>query len=60
MSENIYNVVNDLIRSHDRLGVKDRDEFPISDPTIIKDSKLHDEFFQTYIKDNGYYDLFIV
>ena len=60
MSENVKYLMKDLVLSHSELGVKGNDKFPITHPSVVADSKIHDKFFHTYIKDNGYQDLFIV
>ncbi|MDH4944265.1 methyl-accepting chemotaxis protein [Sulfurimonas sp. C5] len=59
-SEEIKNMVNDIIFMNDMLEVEDDGTYPVNDPAITKTVKPYENYFKNYIKTYGYYDLFIV
>ena len=58
--ENIAELVKDLIYVHDELHVSANDPYPVNDPLAKEKIVKHEEFFQEYAKEHGYYDIFIV
>ena len=59
-SENIKNIVEDLIYAHEKLEVKATDSYPV-ETLLVKEKTLpHEDFFQRYVKEYGYYDIFII
>ena len=59
-SKDIQEIIEDLIHIHETLHVSETDNFPVSNPLAIERTKPHEDFFQGYMKDYGYYDLFII
>ncbi|MFA5234140.1 MAG: methyl-accepting chemotaxis protein [Sulfurimonas sp.] len=59
-SENIEDIVKDLAVLGEQLGVRAADTFPINDPLVKEKTQPHESFFQGYVKDYGYYDLFVI
>lgn len=59
-SEEIKNMVNEIIFMNDMLEVEDEGTYPVDDPAIVKAVKPYENYFKNYIKTYGYYDLFIV
>lgn len=59
-SENLFGIINDLKQVHDELNVESHDSFPVTDPKVQDITAMHESFFQGYIKDYGYYDVFVI
>jgi methyl-accepting chemotaxis protein len=59
-SGNIENLVKDLIQVHNELEVAGTDPYPVKNQLAINKTKGHEEFFQEYMKEYGYYDIFII
>jgi len=59
-SKDIKELVEDLIYVHEKLEVKGHDNYPVSNPLAKEKTKPHEEFFQGYAKEYGYYDVFII
>ena len=59
-AENIDNIVKDLVALGDQLGVKPTDTYPVNNPLVKEKTQPHESFFQGYVKDYGYYDLFVI
>lgn len=58
--DNLHHLVNDLIYVHNELDVEAHQPYPV-DHDLAKDKvAVHEEFFQGYIKDYGYYDVFVI
>ncbi len=59
-SENIKLLVNDLITVHKQLEVKASDNYPVDNVLAKNFIKKHENYFHRYIKEYGYYDLFVI
>ena len=59
-SENLHKLIDDLMFVEIQLKVDDRDKYPIDHPLAKKKKEAHEDFFQGYMKDYGYYDVFII
>ncbi|MFV0562939.1 cache domain-containing protein, partial [Malaciobacter mytili] len=59
-SENIKNIINDLTETHNELSVKSTDNFPVTNEMVKDETKPHEDFFQSYMNDYGYYDIFVI
>ncbi|WP_283949388.1 methyl-accepting chemotaxis protein [Sulfurimonas marina] len=59
-SEEIHNMVNDLIFVTEMLDVEDKEKFPVQDPAVQRVIKESERYFLDYIKTYNYYDLFII
>jgi len=53
-------LVEDMLQLHDKLEVAAADPFPVKNEEVTEKTKVHEDFFQAYVKDYGYYDLFII
>ena len=59
-SKDVDEMVYDLTSLDGRIDIDKMGKFPI-DNKIVKDlTKPHEEFFQNYMKEYGYYDIFII
>jgi methyl-accepting chemotaxis protein len=59
-SENVKNIVDDLIEVHERVGVKANTNYFVKHPFAKEKKEKHEEFFQTYVEEYGYYDVFVI
>jgi len=59
-SKNVKDLVQDLIYVHEELGVKGSDNYPVTNALAKEKTAPHEEFFQEYAKEYGYYDVFII
>jgi len=59
-SGNIAELVNDMLHIHNVLGVGATESYPVQNEMVVQKTKIHEEFFQSYAKGYGYYDLFII
>lgn len=58
-SENIRQITIDLQLAYEQDFDKSGD-FPVNSDSIKSKTQLHERFFQSYLKDYGYYDVFII
>ncbi len=58
-SKDIQAIIKDLDQVHTTLALTGEDKFPVANPLSIEMTKSHETFFQGYMKDYGYYDVFI-
>ncbi|MDY0123188.1 methyl-accepting chemotaxis protein [Sulfurimonas sp.] len=59
-SENIEDIIKDLALLGDQLGVRPTDNYPVANPLVKEKTQPHESFFQGYVKDYGYYDIFVI
>jgi len=59
-SQDLSELVDDLIHVHETLAVGATDPYPVKNPLSIEKQARHEAFFQGYMKDYGYYDIFVV
>jgi len=59
-AEDTRQLIADLIHSFDKLEVGDKEAFPVNNQLVKNETEKHEEFFQSYMKDYGYYDVFII
>ncbi|WP_321779052.1 methyl-accepting chemotaxis protein [Sulfurimonas sp.] len=59
-SDNVEALVNSLNGLDNKLFIDPKGAFPITNPEVIKATAPHEEFFNKYIKEYGYYDLFLI
>lgn len=59
-SDNLFEISNDLIHTHEKLGVKGDETYPVEHGMAKEVYAKHESFFQGYIKDYGYYDVFVI
>lgn len=59
-SEDLHEMVDDLFHVHDELQVKGHEPYPVNNPLAKEKILPHEEFFQGYMKDYGYYDVFVI
>ncbi|MCK5110372.1 MAG: methyl-accepting chemotaxis protein [Arcobacteraceae bacterium] len=62
MSKNaeVTDLTTDLRNLHDQLKVKGTDPYPVSNEGVKRETAKYEEFFQDYMKEYGYYDIFVV
>ena len=59
-SADIHELNHDLNSLHDLLNVRNNENYPINNTLVKEKIKLHEDFFQTYAKEYGYYDVFLI
>jgi len=59
-SQNMENLIDDLIHVHTKLGVKENETYPVKNKLAQDKTLPHETFFQGYMKDYGYYDVFVI
>ncbi len=59
-SANVINLNKDLVEVHHKLKVKSNDKYPVNNPFAKEKTAIHEDFFQTYAKEYGYYDIFVI
>lgn len=59
-SENIKNLVRDLIEVHEQLKVQAGENYPVGHKFAKEKIAPHEEYFQNYTKEYGYYDMFVI
>ena len=60
VSKNLQDISWDLLSVLDDLEVADNAPFPVNNPSAKEERLPHEPFFQKYLKDYGYYDIFII
>ena len=59
-SSNVKDLNMDLVAVHKQLHVKATDNYPVTHPLAQEKTLVHEDFFQTYAKEYGYYDVFMI
>ncbi|MGE4419462.1 MAG: methyl-accepting chemotaxis protein [Sulfurimonas sp.] len=59
-SQDLQELVHDMLDVHYVLGVGEKDPFPVKDHMAIDKMQRHEAFFQGYMKNYGYYDVFVI
>jgi methyl-accepting chemotaxis protein len=59
-SEDVRELIHDLLHVHTELRVGATEPYPVENPLVIQKKASHEAFFQSYMKDYGYYDIFII
>ncbi len=59
-SSNVFELVNDLESLDSKIDIDPNGKFPVNDPLVKKITESYDEFFQNYVKEYGYYDIFLI
>ena len=59
-STDVKDIIRDLRTLHKKLQVTAESEFPVKNPLVKEKIQLYEEFFGNYVKEYGYYDVFII
>ena len=59
-SKDLGELVNSLIHVHNELDVQASDDYPVKNQMVIQETLPHERYFQAYMKDYGYSDVFVV
>ena len=59
-SADIQSLISSLISVEKELNVKSRDKYPVKHPLALSKKEKYEPYFQGYMKDYGYYDIFII
>jgi methyl-accepting chemotaxis protein len=59
-SNDVKDLVEDLIYVHEELKVKGHEDYPVTNPLAKEKTEPHEHFFQQYAKEYGYFDVFII
>ncbi len=59
-SQDLQELVHDMLDVHYVLGVGEKEPFPVKDHMAIDKMQRHEAFFQGYMKNYGYYDVFVI
>ncbi len=59
-SADVVELTHDLIELEEKLDVKENEKYPVNHKQVQEKTALHDQFFQNYAKEYGYYDVFVI
>lgn len=59
-SEEIHNLINDLVFVTEMLEIPDDGKYPVDDPAVQRTIKASEKYFHDYINTYNYYDLFVI
>ncbi|MDT8339090.1 MAG: HAMP domain-containing protein, partial [Sulfurimonas sp.] len=59
-SNNLQNITWDLLSVYDDLEVKEDEPFPVNDPSAKEERLPHEVYFQKYLKEYGYSDIYVI
>ena len=59
-SDNVKYLANDLNALDSVLNIDPKGRYPVEDPLCKAATQPHEEFFQKYLDDYGYYDVFLI
>ncbi len=59
-SQNLHEFINDFKIIDQELKVKGQSPYPVKNKMVLDKTAAHEAFFQGYMKDYGYYDVFII
>ncbi len=59
-SNNLQNITWDLLSVYDDLEVKENEPFPVNDPSAKEQRLPHEVYFQKYLKEYGYSDIYVI
>jgi methyl-accepting chemotaxis protein len=59
-SANIIELIDDLNNASFDIEINPNGKYPVSDERIKSATQKHENYFQNYIKDYGYYDIFLI
>ena len=59
-SSNVEEIIYDLDNAFELIDIEENGDFPVNEMVIKDATKPHEDFFQTYMKEYGYYDVFII
>jgi len=56
----VIEIIEDLHHVEKELSIDTKGTFPVESPLVKKATDLHEDYFQAYAKEYGYYDIFII
>jgi methyl-accepting chemotaxis protein len=59
-SADVQDLNEDLIHVSKELNVQGNAKYPVNNSMVKEKTALHEDFFQTYAKEYGYYDVFLI
>ncbi len=59
-SKDVVGLTDELIRVHKELKVKGNDTYPVANTKVKDATEPFEEFFQDYMDEYGYYDIFVI
>ena len=59
-SADVKELNEDLLRIENNINVSATSKFPVNNIAVKKATDLHEDFFQNYAKEYGYYDVFLI
>lgn len=59
-SNNMIDLMIDLLTVYDELGVREDASFPVNNDRVKKLTQRNEEFFQAYVNVYGYHDVFVI
>ena len=59
-SSDVINFINELNSLDEQLDIDAKGNFPINNPLVKKVTSRYESFYQSYIKEYGFYDVFLV
>jgi len=58
--QNIHTFTHELIKAHHEMGVQAHEPYPYKNPMVQEIYKNFDSYFQKYLEEYGYYDVFLI
>ena len=59
-SMNIFGFIDDLNAMDEQLNIDPEGRYPIDNPIVKNITKKYESYFKKYVKDYGYYDVFLI
>ena len=59
-AEDTNNLLSDLISLDEEISIDATKPYPVKNPLVALRTELYEEFFQSYMKEYGYYDIFFI
>ena len=59
-SADIISLIDDLNSLDSKLDINHKSSYPVNNPLVKEITAPHEPFFQSYAKDYGYYDIFLI
>ncbi len=59
-SSNIKELIYDLNNAYELVDIEEQGKFPVNEFVVKDATKAHEAFFHMYMKEYGYYDIFVI
>jgi len=59
-SEDLFNLIDNLNGLYDAINIRSKEPFPVNNPLVKEKTDPFEQFFKEYVKQYGYYDVFLI